>query len=149
MALDRYQAMFAIATYNGAIKIFNLKGYEQDIPLAHEHPINFLLFVPNKGKLMSIDTSNCLKIWDLQDLSCLSTQSVPQPPEVFVTCFYMPQELTTKNENHRHAFIGMLNGDLYILDTDSQILSPYFVLFNHVMGNLAKPDAIADIKCNP
>ena len=56
MALDRYQAMFAIATHNGAIKIFNLKGYEQDIPSAHQHPIQFLLFVPNRGKLMSIDT---------------------------------------------------------------------------------------------
>jgi len=39
--------MLALGTSDGQIKIFNLKGYEQEIEQAHDNPILWLLFAPN------------------------------------------------------------------------------------------------------
>ncbi len=77
MALDRYQSMFAIATYNGMIKIFNLKGYETDIQKAHDTQIVWLTFVPNQGILISIDVQRILKMWDLRNVTCIASVEFP------------------------------------------------------------------------
>ena len=68
MAEDPKQAMLAIGTESGTIKIISLKGYEQELYRAHNVQINHLVFVPNQGKLLSLDIKNVLKVWDLSDL---------------------------------------------------------------------------------
>ena len=61
----------------------------------------------------------------------------------------MPLELTTEIDNHRHAFIGMVNGDIYIFDTHGLLLSTYTIELTKVLGNKAASDAVSDIKCHP
>ena len=39
LASDLYQAMLAVGTADGQLKLWNLKGYEQEIDQAHLHPI--------------------------------------------------------------------------------------------------------------
>ena len=39
LAIDRYQSMLAMGTSTGIIKIFSLKGYEQEIYDAHDYEI--------------------------------------------------------------------------------------------------------------
>jgi WD40 repeat protein len=63
--------MLAIGTSDGSIKIFNLKGYEQEIEQAHDHSIIWLLFAPNQGYLLSADDKNTLRLWNLRDLSMI------------------------------------------------------------------------------
>ena len=60
--------MFAMGTSAGMLKIVSLKGYEQEIYDAHDFEINQVGFVPNQGYLVSIDVSNMLKLWKLDDL---------------------------------------------------------------------------------
>ena len=95
MAVDQYKSMFGLGTYNGSIKIINLKGYEQDIQKAHDCAIEWLLFVPNQGILISIDCERLIKIWELKGLTCVNTISVPSAPGNTISCLYMPKELTT------------------------------------------------------
>lgn len=47
LASDRYQQILAMGTSTGIIKIFSLKGYEQEIYDAHDHEISLVAFVPN------------------------------------------------------------------------------------------------------
>ena len=68
LAMDRYQSMLAMGTSTGILKIFSLKGYEQEIYDAHDYEICHIAFVPNCGLLVSIDITNMLKLWDLEDL---------------------------------------------------------------------------------
>ena len=49
MAADRYQSLLALGTNDGKIKLFNLKGYEQEIDRAHRCAVKHLAFVPNAG----------------------------------------------------------------------------------------------------
>lgn len=47
LAFDKYQGLLAYGTKSGDIKMFSLKGYEQEIYGAHEGcPILHILFVP-------------------------------------------------------------------------------------------------------
>ena len=69
LAVDKYQSMMALGTSTGIIKIFNLKGYELEIYDAHDFEINHLAFVPNRGQLVSIDVTNMLKLWEMEDLT--------------------------------------------------------------------------------
>jgi|LauGreDrversion4_2_1035121.scaffolds.fasta_scaffold70589_1 WD40 repeat protein len=80
--------MFAIATNNGVIKIFNLKGYETEILQAHDCQITFLQFVPNGGILMSVDSESNLKMWHLTDLKLIANVNCGQDCQV--TSLYMP-----------------------------------------------------------
>ena len=61
--------MLALGTTAGVIKIFSLKGYELEIYDAHDEEISWVAFVPNQGLLVSIDVTNMLKVWSLEDLS--------------------------------------------------------------------------------
>ena len=61
--------MLALGTSSGMLKIFSLKGYELEIYDAHDDEILWVGFVPNQGLLVSIDVTNMLKLWDLEDLS--------------------------------------------------------------------------------
>ena len=61
--------MLALGTSSGTLKIFSLKGYELEVYDAHDDEISWVAFVPNQGLLVSIDVTNMLKLWDLEDLS--------------------------------------------------------------------------------
>ena len=74
LATDRYQSMLAMGTSTGIIKIFSLKGYEQEIYDAHDYEICHVAFVPNEGLLVSIDVTNMLKLWDMEDLDDCEVQ---------------------------------------------------------------------------
>ncbi len=83
--------MLAVGTCDGQIKIWSLKGYEQEINQAHDASILLLQFVPNQGLLLSVDSLNILKVWNLEDLKMLNQVDLHQE----VSCFYVPEELTT------------------------------------------------------
>lgn len=88
--------MLAVGTSLGVIKIFSLKGYEHDVTFAHDAEILWLAFVPNKGQMVSIDSTNMLKLWNLEDLDDCELQiQIPQPEDVPVTCLYVPSFLTS------------------------------------------------------
>lgn len=60
--------MIAYGTETGIIKIVSLKGYESEIYEAHSTAVKALVFVPNKGRLVSADESGQLCVWDLRDI---------------------------------------------------------------------------------
>ena len=96
LASDKYQAMLAMGTSTGMIKIFSLKGYELEVYDAHDDEIIWVAFVPNKGLLVSIDVTNILKLWDLKDLSNCEIQiSIPHKGVSRVSCLYVPTFLTS------------------------------------------------------
>ena len=117
LACDRLQAMFALGTSSGMIKIFSLKGYELDVYDAHDEEIRHVAFVPNQGKLVTIDVTNMLKLWDLEELSdCEVALQIPHPGNSRVSCLYVPSFITSIADNHNHFFIGMDQGDIYVFD---------------------------------
>ena len=109
--------MLAIGTSTGTIKIFSLKGYEQEIFCAHDYEINLMTFVPNKGRLISIDTQNIFKLWDLENFDDPIVEcNVPEPFECPVTSLHITPRVTSQPLNHNHVFLGMQNGNVYIFD---------------------------------
>ena len=56
LAFDKYQGLLAYGTSAGHIKLFSLKGMEEEIFCAHQDPIEHVLFVPSKLLLFSIDS---------------------------------------------------------------------------------------------
>ena len=66
LAFDTYQSIFCVGTKSGALHLFSLKGYEQSEPRAHRSSVLFTQFCPNKGILLSVDSSNILKTWLLE-----------------------------------------------------------------------------------
>ena len=133
LASDRYQGMLAMGTSTGILKIFSLKGYEQEIYDAHDHEINHVAFVPNQGLLISIDISNLLKLWDMEDLDDCEVQCmVPKPnPQTYkVSCLYVPHFITNRPENHRHVFVGLDQGDIKIFDLQTKMFSVYCITFS-------------------
>lgn len=130
LASDRLQAMLALGTNAGMLKIFSLKGYELDIYDAHDDEIRHVGFVPNQGKLVSIDVTNMLKLWDLNDLSdCEVAIQIPHPGNSKVSCLYIPTHITSQPLNHNHFFIGMEQGDIYVFDITQRTFSPYMIKF--------------------
>ena len=89
--------MFALGTSTGMLKLFSLKGYELEVYDAHDDEILKVGFVPNKGLLVSIDSSNILKLWLLSDLDdCEIEIKIPHmnSPSC-VSCLYIPQYITS------------------------------------------------------
>ena len=147
--------MLAMGTSTGIIKIFSLKGYEQEIYDAHDHEICLVGFVPNKGLLVSIDVTNVLKLWDMEEgLDDCEVQICvphPDPDNCKVSCLYIPAFLTNIQENHRHIFIGMESGSIYVFDTEAKTFADYVIDFKE----LGLPEQVAededrvnDIKCH-
>jgi hypothetical protein len=67
LAYDKYQGLLAYGTKTGHIKMFSLKGYEQEVYHAHDNvPILFVLFVPSSLLLFSIDAKNRLTVRDIR-----------------------------------------------------------------------------------
>ena len=48
LAYDKYQGLMAYGTKDGHIKLFSLKGYEQEVFNAHDNiPVMFVTFAPS------------------------------------------------------------------------------------------------------
>ena len=140
--------MLAIGTGDGQIKIFNLKGFEQEIDQAHDSPILWLLFAPNQGLLLSVDDKNLLKLWNLRDLSLVVQVKIPVEQNDYATYMYTATQLTNQPLNHRHVFVGMSCGNIYIFDLEAKQLSTFFLDFKKQFPN-SKPDSVTCVKCHP
>ena len=60
-------------------------------------------FVPNQGLLISVDVTNMLKLWNMEDLDDCEVQiQVPYPAKTGskVSCLYVPSFITNRPENH-------------------------------------------------
>lgn len=67
LAYDKYQGLFAYGTRDGHIKMYSMKGYEQEVLNAHDNiPVMFITFVPGECILFSIDARNRLAVRDLR-----------------------------------------------------------------------------------
>ena len=74
-----------------------------------------------------------LKLWDMEDLDDCEVQiQVPHPDQARekVSCLYIPPFLTNKPENHRHIFIGMEQGNIYVFDVETKKFVNYIITFN-------------------
>ena len=136
LASDRLQAMLALGTSSGMLKIFNLKGYELEVYDAHDDEIIWVAFVPNQGLLVSIDVTNMLKLWSLEDLSNCEIQiQIPHPGNCRVSCLYVPSFLTSQPLNHKHFFIGMEQGDIYVFDLEARTFSGFRIEFSKLFSS--------------
>ena len=61
---------------------------------------------------------------------------------------YTSTELTTEQQNHRHIFIGLSNGNVNIFDIESKCMSSYFINFKKIFKQKEK-DVVSSIKCHP
>jgi hypothetical protein len=135
LAYDKYQGLLAYGTSAGHIKMYSLKGLEEEIFSAHQDPIEFLLFVPRKLLLFSIDSKNRLSYRDLAD------NANPDAPEYAaavyqyvdsigndkVTCLYTAPFMTSDDQNHNHIFIGMRSGNVHIYDLNKKSFTNYSI----------------------
>lgn len=149
LAVDKYQSLLAMGTSDGQIKLISLKGYEQEIDQAHIYPIIWIQFVPNQGKLISIDVQNFIKMWDLQTLALIYEGSIPIPEESSVTLLYTPPELTSQPLNHRHSFVGTKHGEVLIFDHELMQFSPLRVDGRQIFKDSRRNHTVTDIKCHP
>lgn len=91
---------------------------ETEIVEAHECEVVQVCFWQTSsyevGTLLSIDSRNLMKQWDLTGPtpSCIKSTQLKET-EAFCSCLTTPGFLSSDPANHDHAFIGMSSGDLY------------------------------------
>ena len=144
LAYDKYLGLLAYGTRSGHIKMQSLKGYEQELYWAHQGvPVDFLLFVPGKLLLISIDAQNRLAIKDLRTINESNSnldfidphqgRDTPDFQEVAnikmdkVSCLYMAPFKTSEDQNHNHVFIGMNSGKIHIYDIENAVFSDFVI----------------------
>ena len=75
----------------------------------------------------------------------------PNPDTCKVSCLYIPSTLTNKDENHRHIFIGMEEGNIYIFDLLTRKFASFFIDFKNLRLPKQVPEdacEVNDIKCH-
>lgn len=140
--------MFALGTSDGLIKLFNLKGYEQEIDQAHFAAVIWVQFVPNQGIMVSVDIQNNFKVWQLSDMSLKFDGEIPvQDISNTVTCLYIPPELTNQPLNHKHTFVGMKNGEVLIFDHSECKWASFRIEGKKIFPKATRSLLVTDIKC--
>ena len=104
-----------------------------------------LAFVPNSGKLVSVDAQNILKVWDLNSITVNSKKHIFRlelQRKSTLSLLYIHPEMTDTPHNHRHAFLGYKSGEIELFDLEAHELSSYQI-------KPAAPSRIVDIRCHP
>lgn len=111
-AWSRHPFMFASASVNGAIKIWNSKNFECTLEIAgHTSSILDVKFLPDGQRLASISSDKSLAIWNVttgEQVNCMSFPSHPCQLSISV--------------EGRYLAVGTTNGDLRILELMSETI---------------------------
>ena len=65
-----------------------------------------------------------------------------------VTCLYVPQFLTTKQENHCHFFIGTEPGRIFVFDIETKMFASFVIEFPTLKFTSQMFDIVSDMKCH-
>jgi len=71
MAYDPVNMLLAVGSKHGNIKLYGRNGVETLLPKAHELNVKFIAFIPHEAKMLTIDDSNILFLWDIKGLKTL------------------------------------------------------------------------------
>lgn len=74
---------------------------------------------------------------------------MPHPGDIPVSCLYMPNFLTSQPLNHKHFFVGMETGEIYIFDLNTMMFSSFCIAYSSLFPKRRNEgDEVTDIKCH-
>ncbi|KAF9654319.1 hypothetical protein BDM02DRAFT_3085840 [Thelephora ganbajun] len=114
-AFDPLAGLFAVGTRTGVIWLIGSRGVQERIK-ASDTPIKFLDFAQTSNKLICLDTTNRLHVWDLTQQRLQRTATHKFSEEV--TCI-------TTSPSHEHVFLGLKSGRINAYDLLCSRVSPF------------------------
>nr|CAG4638231.1 EOG090X00I4 [Cyclestheria hislopi] len=141
LAWDSHLRLLSIATKTGIVKVFGQPGVE--FYGQHEKEVNVsrLLFIPGKGRIISLCDDNSLHLWDTvtgnrPSLKCIKSQFMEGKLKKISTC--------SLEGGGEHLLIGTENGNIYVMDLSSFEVTDSVIYLDVVMQNVTE-----DFKVNP
>ncbi|XP_050298869.1 lethal(2) giant larvae protein homolog 1 [Anthonomus grandis grandis] len=138
MGWDPVLRLLCIGTSTGAIKVIGRPGVE--FYGQHQNPITItkLLFLPGKGKVISLQDDNSLHLWEVNKSSLVKVKSQAlegKLKKISTMC------LETAG---KFLLLGAEGGNIYILDLNTFTMTPDIIYQDVVMQNVPQ-----DYKVNP
>ncbi|KZT30972.1 hypothetical protein NEOLEDRAFT_1083589 [Neolentinus lepideus HHB14362 ss-1] len=119
VAVDPLSASLAIGTAEGGLHILGGPGVEKHWALSEPVRIKFLQFAASLSKLVSIDETNHLHVWDLSPRG--------QPKLQANSRFNAPVTWLTISPSHTHAFVALASGEVKTYDLLCLRVSQYTI----------------------
>ncbi|XP_060521862.1 lethal(2) giant larvae protein homolog 1 isoform X3 [Cylas formicarius] len=138
MAWDPTLRLLCLGTATGAIKVFGRPGVE--FYGQHQNPIAVtrLVFLPSKGRIISLQDDNSLHLWEVNKSSLVEVKSQALEGKL--------KKISTMclESVGKHLLLGTEGGNIYLLDLGTFTMTPDIIYQDVVMQNVPQ-----DYKLNP
>lgn len=132
MAYDPFRKLFAIGTHSGAIKVFGRPGvefYGQHLTQSNNSSdciIQFLEWVPDTGRILSLTTSNQLILWEPAGsmLVPIKTLAFDTKKKISSLCCSLDKDL---------IWIGTEQGNIYQLNLKNFLIKEPIIFLDNVL----------------
>ncbi|XP_030755265.1 lethal(2) giant larvae protein isoform X2 [Sitophilus oryzae] len=138
LAWDPSLRLLSIGTATGAIKVLGQPGVE--FYGQHQNPIAVtkLIFLPGKGKVVSLQDDNSLHLWEVNKSSLVEVKSQSLEGKlktISTVCLESTGE---------HLLLGTEGGNIYLLELNTFTMTPDIIYQDVVMHNVPQ-----NYKLNP
>ncbi|KAF9502306.1 hypothetical protein BDN71DRAFT_1437870 [Pleurotus eryngii] len=117
-AYEPVSGLLAVGTSGGVVSIFGSPGVQCQVSLREPVAVRFLQFAVSIQRLVCLDGSNQLHVWDLEELS-------QNKPKYLITAKFDEASALTVSSSHSHAFITLASGVVRTYDLLCLRKSPY------------------------
>ncbi|KII94277.1 hypothetical protein PLICRDRAFT_36534 [Plicaturopsis crispa FD-325 SS-3] len=119
LAVDPVHGLLATGTTSGVIHLFGGTGVDLSFTISDSLSIKFIQFAIPLFKLVCIDSSDRLHLYDLS--------SYGRPKLQHITRFNSPINSITLSPSHSHAFLALGSGEIKTYDILCHQKSPYSI----------------------
>ncbi|CAH1129271.1 unnamed protein product [Ceutorhynchus assimilis] len=130
--------LLCIGTATGAVKVFGQPGVEFYGQHQNPIPVTQVLFLPGKGKVVTLQDDNSLHLWEVNKSSLVEVKSQALEGKL-KKISNMCLETAGK-----HLLLGTEGGNIYLLDLSTFTMTPDIIYQDVVMQNVPQ-----DYKLNP
>jgi len=117
-AFDPLTGLLAVGTSSGTVWILGAPGVQEAIKVT-DHPLRFIEFSSSLSKLVCVDETDRLYVWDLSQSG--------RPLRQASTRFNEPINFLSLSPSHAHAFLVLQSGKIETYDLLCLRASPYLM----------------------
>lgn len=136
---DPLLRLLCIGTSTGAVKVFGRPGVEFYGQHQNQIPVTKVLFLPGKGRVITLQDDNSLHLWEVNKSSLVEVKSQAlegKLKKISTICL---------ETSEKHLLLGTEGGNIYFLDlSQSFTVTPDIIYQDVVMQNVPQ-----DYKLNP
>ncbi|XP_065907134.1 syntaxin-binding protein 5-like isoform X2 [Dysidea avara] len=145
LSYDVLQSLVAVGNDMGTIRIFGKAGLEVCLQHDPRVPIKQLIFITNKGYLISVTNDDTLNLWVLQQKPARLMQQLKFKQDKVTKCSY--------TYGSHWLYVGTDKSNVLLVRVEGLVLSAYNIPWNEVAvsqgGQRNRPGAVVDMLEHP